>query len=125
MILYLSGPMTGKTNYWCDFYVACLSLQDAGHVVLNPAFLPMELEYEAAMEIDLTMLKHADGIVMLKGWKKSQGARRELKEALRLGIKVFYGTDAVTRSKEAGKCAEFKESTASEMDKRWRAVFPT
>ncbi len=103
MILYLSGPITGELNYQTNFYMAHILVTFRGHDALNPAFLPKGIGYRAAMDIDLTMLKHADGIVMLQGWKKSRGARRELKEAIRLGLKVYYGADSVPRTKEAKK----------------------
>ena len=98
MILYLSGPISGKADYWVPFNQAYILVGELGHEAINPAFLPNCLDYEECMEICLTMLKHADGIVMLKGWRRSQGARRELKEAIRRGMKVFFGTGNIPKA---------------------------
>lgn len=97
MILYLSGPISGDPNYKEKF----LGAEDylgawKGHTVLNPAVLPEGLPYEDYMRIDLAMLHAAEGVVMLRGWKKSQGARKELEIALATGRKkIFFGIESI------------------------------
>lgn len=94
MILYLSGPITGHTDYREKFAEAQGRLK--GHIILNPAILPTGLRlYENYMQISYSMLMAADGIVMLPGWKKSFGARQELKWAMQHGKEVYFGPDSV------------------------------
>ena len=63
-----------------------------GHTVLNPAKLPYseKISYEACMRICLAMLAEADGIVLLKDWLDSNGAKREKAFAEERGIEVIY-----------------------------------
>ena len=99
MILYLSGPITGKPDYRLKFAEAEKKLRDAGHIVLNPAVLPEGLkQYAHYMQIGYSMLLAADGIVMLPGWKESRGAAQEFRWALEMRKKVFFGPEIVFRS---------------------------
>lgn len=97
MILYLSGPISGDPDYQEKFDDAEYSLSVLkGHTVLNPAMLPDGLkEYDDYMNIGYAMLDAADGIMMLPGWKKSLGAKSELRAAILGGKKCFYGTKSV------------------------------
>ena len=97
MILYLSGPISGVPDYKAKFDAAESYLSNwKNHTVLNPAMLPIGLkEYDDYMTIGYAMLDAADGIVMLAGWKKSQGAKEELRAAIHSGKKCFYGIESV------------------------------
>lgn len=97
MILYISGPISSRMDtYKAEFDAAESYLSTwKGHTVLNPANHPQGLKYEDYMQIDAEMIKAADGIVMLRGWRSSQGAKRELRVALKQGKKVFYGIESV------------------------------
>ena len=96
MILYISGPISSDMEqYKTKFDAAESYLNWKGHTVLNPAGHPLGLKYEDYLDIDLAMVRAADAIVMLNGWKQSSGAKLELKYAMQIGIKVFYGIESV------------------------------
>jgi len=97
MILYISGPISSRMDtYKAEFDAAESYLSTwKGHTVLNPASHPQGLKYEDYILIDSDMIRAADGIVMLRGWRSSQGAKRELRMALKLGKKAFYGIESV------------------------------
>lgn len=96
MILYISGPISSDMEqYKTKFDAAESYLNWKGHTVLNPAGHPPGMKYEDYLDIDLAMVRAADGIVMLKDWKQSSGAKLELKYAMQIGIKVFYGIESV------------------------------
>lgn len=97
MILYIAGPITSDMAEYKTKFDAAESYLGTwkGHTVLNPASHPLGLKYEDYMQIDAEMIKAADGIVMLRGWRSSQGAKRELRMALKLGKKAFYGIESV------------------------------
>lgn len=65
-------------------------LEHLGYIVLNPAWLPLGMEYADYVAIDDAMLLQSDIICLLPGWSKSAGARREKKIAELNGIRVMF-----------------------------------
>lgn len=93
MRIYISGKMTGlnKEEYRGKFKKAQKYLIKAGHKPINPARLDVyELNYKDFLTIDLILLKSCEAIYMLDNWKESSGAKWELAEANKLGLKVLY-----------------------------------
>jgi hypothetical protein len=80
---YISGPMRGKPDYnrheFRDAEAALRAWLDDGHVVINPAGNPGgEPAYTAP---DLRQVLDADVLVLLPGWRDSEGARHEVELA--------------------------------------------
>lgn len=95
-IVFISGPMTGHKNYNREAFINAESkLLFLGYVPLNPARLPDGLTREAYMRIDQAMLKEADAIYLLPGWKGSSGASEEKALAEMCGLQILeeYKTD--------------------------------
>lgn len=94
MKLYLSGAITGTTDYMDRFCNAQKALEEYGHTVINPADinsrLPEDTTYEQYMDVCIVLLGMAEGIYMLSGWEKSCGANRELGYALAKDKVVIY-----------------------------------
>lgn len=86
MKIYISGAITGTTDYMERFEKAEKELTEQGYSVVNPAKvnaqLPEDTGYEEYMKMSFCMLDMCDSIYMLKGWKKSCGANREYGYAL-------------------------------------------
>ena len=97
MILYLSGPISNDMDGYKQKFDAAENYMTIwkGHVVLNPAVHPIGLKYNDYMRIDQAMIDAADGIVMLKEWQESNGAKKELEYALDRHKKVFFGIESV------------------------------
>lgn len=89
MKVYLSGKITGDTGYRQKFEAVQNELTSYGYVVFNPAVLPDGFEYEDYMSLDLFILSRCDAIYLLRDWKNSPGAKRELEEAKRLGLQIL------------------------------------
>lgn len=90
MKIYIAGPMTGHENYNRDaFNREAERLTSHGHIVLNPATLPGGLEQREYMDICFAMLRSADAILMLPGWKGSAGASAEYHYAYKMELPVY------------------------------------
>ena len=86
MRLYISGPITGVSNYKRIFQGAKDALLAKGYDVVNPAELTEVIgdsfSYDEIMSIDLDLLNRCDVLVQLSGWEESRGANIEYGYAL-------------------------------------------
>lgn len=94
MRIYISGPITGTTDYKERFAAAEEKLEANGYEVVNPVklaeALPGTLTHREHMKIDLAALVVCDAIYMLKGWRDSNGAKAEMRKANYNGRKILY-----------------------------------
>lgn len=90
MKIYISGPMTGHDNFnRAAFNKEAERLASHGHTVLNPATLPDGLDERSYMDISFAMLRSADAILMLPGWKASAGASAEYHYAYKMELPIY------------------------------------
>ena len=93
MTIYISGAITGTTDYEERFKAAEQRMREDGYDVINPAaisaLLPKGMPWSAYMEVMLPLMKYCDAIYLLKGWHQSSGARIELEYAIKLGLDVM------------------------------------
>jgi hypothetical protein len=94
MKIFISGPVSGTTDYMERFSNAQKYLESLGHSVINPVLvtsnLPEDTTQKEYLSLDLTMLCMCDAIYMLKGYLESEGALAELHTAKSIGCEVFY-----------------------------------
>lgn len=80
-VIYISGAITGTSDYMVSFETAENYLKALGYRVINPvkinANMPENTGYEDYMKISMCLLDMCDSVYMLKGWQKSAGANRE------------------------------------------------
>lgn len=93
--VYISGPITNNKDYKYDFWKAqALIMSKRYCTCINPAHLfegmPEDMTYDEIMRVDLAALETCDAIYMLKGYKSSKGALKELQRANEMGLKVIY-----------------------------------
>ena len=93
--VYISGKITGTTDFIERFAKAEEKLKSEGYAVLNPAhansYMPEDTTWEEYMKVSMTLLQMADAIYMLNGWEDSKGAKQEYETALNpLHLKVMY-----------------------------------
>lgn len=98
MKIYISGAITNNENYKKDFEKAESEVRGLGGIPYNPARigLPPEADYEEYMKLCLDMVDMCEGIYMLKNWKESKGANRELGYALGQDKIVIYQNEDVS-----------------------------
>lgn len=94
MRTYISGAITGTTDYMERFAKAEKELAEQGYSVVNPAKvnaqLPEDTNYDEYMKMSFCMLDMCDAIYMLNGWEESRGANREYGYAITKDKKVIF-----------------------------------
>lgn len=106
MTVYLSGPVTGTTDYKQRFEFCEERLRKKftyGNCVpeiINPvkmvSTLPADSDYEFIMQICLMVLDRCDGIVLMPGWRQSIGCNQEYGAAMALHKEVYLWEDLFT-----------------------------
>ena len=93
-VVYLSGKMTGLPDFGREIFNAAQKRLEAhGYRVLNPAWMPLGMEYEQYMRVDFALLDVCDVIALLPNWEDSQGAQAELAYAQNLNKEIAYYRD--------------------------------
>lgn len=91
MKVHISGPITNNPHYISDFLRAEYWLKKIGNEPLSPVGDEKpEYTWKDYMRRDIKLLIEADAIYMLKGWRRSKGARLERKIAKGLDLKIIY-----------------------------------
>ena len=90
--VYISGAITKDPDYREHFRAAEEKLRGLGMKVFNPAKFDVDPDktWEDYMRKDIAELTRCRAIYLLKGWKKSRGARIEYKLAQALGYMVIF-----------------------------------
>ena len=104
--IYIAGPMRGLADFnYPEFNDYALIFRAFGWHVENPAEIgakygtPERINADpamlaAVMAAEIHALETCDVIVLLKGWQKSVGAKKELHAALSAGLEVRLASDA-------------------------------
>lgn len=116
MKIYLSGKITGDSNYRQKFSSMEKELLSYGYVVFNPAVLPDGFEYEDYMDLDFLILSRCDAIFLMRDWRNSPGAKREYEEAKRLGLRILTEADFKIRRTLLQLCKDSKRLAEIEQE---------
>lgn len=95
--IYISGQITGTTDFMERFAETEEYLTAEGYSVINPAkvnsFLPEGTTWKEYMKMSFCMMELCDSIYMMKGWRKSKGATREYYYARSRGMEIIEAVD--------------------------------
>ncbi len=105
MRIYISGSISGTSDYQERFEKAEKELTEKGFSVINPAKvnsnLPPDTTYDEYMKASLCLLSMCDCIYMLKGWEKSNGAKIEFNQSHEDNRPVLFETvDFIKKEEE-------------------------
>ncbi len=95
MKMYISGPISGIPDLnRAAFDSAEKTLRWLGHETVNPLKINNpEDTWEQCMRRDIAALRECEGIYMLKGWEKSEGAWIERHIGSWMGIPIYFEED--------------------------------
>lgn len=78
------------STYRQKFARAQKMLEEDGHIVINPAVLPVGLDSDRYMPICLAMVDAADAIFLFNNWQNSKGALLEKAYAEYQGKEILF-----------------------------------
>lgn len=94
MVVYIAGKMSGLPDLGRGhFNEAAKRLRERGHVVLNPADLPVGMPGDKYMPICLAMVGVADAVYALDNWDMSDGAFLEVHYARYQGKMLMFESE--------------------------------
>ena len=99
-MVYISGAITGTSDYMERFARAEKVLTERGMSVINPAkvnsMMPQDTTYDQYMKMSFCMLSMCDRIYMIDGWENSKGANKEREYARKHGIDIRRFIDEIS-----------------------------
>lgn len=103
MKIYISGAITGTTDYKERFGAAAKKIRENGHEAVNPVDLHAILNPETTthgqyMSAALGLLYACEAVYFLPGWQLSKGAMKERHAARNGGLLIFDSAEDLPRS---------------------------
>lgn len=90
--VYIAGPMSGKKDFnRASFFKAAASIKEEGYnwIPVHAAWQEDGELYKDYMRQALQLLLSCDSIILLSGWRHSEGAMIEYKIAKACGMKIM------------------------------------
>ena len=75
--IYIAGKITGDPDYKAKFNAAAEAYKKKGYTVLNPSWMPQDMQKADYMRICFAMIDTADVVAFLPGFTQSAGAEVE------------------------------------------------
>ena len=103
MKIYISGAITNNPNAKSQFDKAKETLLELNkaYYPISPMDLPHQhdQQWSSYMREDIKAMMNCQGIYLIKGWEKSQGAQLEFQLAQTLNFKIIYELDLYANEK--------------------------
>jgi hypothetical protein len=89
--VFLSGKITDYPKYISHFGRMESYLKNYHHhIVVNPAFLPIGMDYDDYMKICFACIDVCDAVFFLDGWENSRGSIMEMEYAKEKQKQILY-----------------------------------
>lgn len=101
MLIYIAGPFRGESPWDVEENIRAaekigLKVAKAGAVPIIPhsmyRYFDGQLTGQFWVDATLELLKRCDGILMTRGWKRSEGSKGEYSWAIQKGLPIFHQT---------------------------------
>ena len=106
-VVYIAGPYTGFSNLQTKQHIQraenlamqVWQLADCCAICphLNTAFWDGLISWEDFLQGDLAIIERCDALLLVDGWRKSKGTRKEVDHAERHGIPVFHNIKSLEK----------------------------
>ena len=90
MKIYISSAISSCLNTYKFEFNKIQKKLEKKHIVINPATLPVGLDFDKYMPICLSMIDSADAILLFGNWQSSKGALLEKAYAEYQGKEVLF-----------------------------------
>ena len=97
--VYIAGPITAPTAWAQELHIReaerlAADINMAGAAPFCPhtqsRFLDGVVPWDTFLAADLAWLAHADAVITIPGWRRSEGAKIEVDTAIAAGVPVFH-----------------------------------
>jgi hypothetical protein len=92
-VVYIAGPITGVGEPEKKFNELAARLRAHGYQVMSPMELPKGMTEFAYMDICCAMVRSADIVAMLNGWRRSIGSNVEYHLAMKCQKTIYEEDD--------------------------------
>ena len=123
-VVYIAGPFRGDSAYVVSVNVfaaesAAFAVAQAGAIPLCPHTLYRNFDGTITdqfwLNATMELMRRCDAVLMILGWRESQGARAEKLEAERLGKPVFETLPEVKAWARAVRTSQQSKSKTHEV----------
>lgn len=101
--IYIAGKITGDPDYKAKFNAAAEAYKKAGYIVLNPSWMPENMQNADYMRLCFAMIDTADVVAFLPGYRLSAGAQLELQYCFYIDKDVKLPDDELADSETERK----------------------
>ena len=120
--IYISGPITGTTDYKERFREAAEAVKKKGFEAINPVELQSILSEKTTthaqyMSAALGLLYACEAVLFLPGWQNSKGAVKEHTAARTCGLLRFY--DLTEIPQKPLELCPFDDEEAPRLEEGW------
>lgn len=118
--LYISGPISGTTDFEARFGKMEKELRESGYEVVNPAkmnvIMPDSSTHAEYMALSFELINICDTVLMMNGWEESKGANQEYGYARAKGKTIIFDREKLPEKIREYVCDNLCRHAAEDSD---------